>query len=272
MNWPKGQLYYGASSLAETWDGVVASSFYQLSPRFLQRYPWAGSTATKQTLAVLLIAVMIAALIDVLRKRFRDSLGFSSHRRRILMLAGLLAGTLVLTIAVHFAAFRIFGLLLPKDRTALYFVPLVIMTAGALLAAEESALRFIGTTILLLHGFYFIGCLRQTYFMEWQFNSDSRQIYDELDRLVEHCGSTDYLIDWRYVGVLNFYRQCHRNNAFLADFIGAPFQVSAYPIDKKVFVLYEPDAREFITQHRLNKVYCNSKTNAVIAIQGCQAR
>ena len=69
--------------------------------------------------------------------------------------------------------------------------------------------------------------------------------------------------------MLNFYRRSHRSGV-LEEFTPAPFEISAYPEYKKVYVLYEPDAREFIRQQRLKRIYFNSETNAVIATRDCE--
>ena len=53
---------------------------------------------------------------------------------RIAPLGWAAAAIFAVTLAIHWTAFRLFGLLLPKDRTAIYFFPLFMIFAGALAA------------------------------------------------------------------------------------------------------------------------------------------
>ena len=268
-HWGKGEIGYGARSLAETWTSLVWASFYGLDVRAVRMFPILASITTKHVLAVLPLVVTALLLADTLLKKFLNCLGGSEKRR--IAFAGVLLAIALLTLAAHLAAFLMIGLPLPRARTALYFVPLAMLILGTLIAVRRSLLAWMGVAVLIVHAAYFAGCLRLGYFQEWQWDADTKQIYAELIGLAQRCGPSHYVTEWRYVGALNFYRHRYHSEV-LPEFTQAPFNVSAYPTNKDVYVVYEPDAREFIPRHGLKRVYFNSLTDAAIAVRTCDSK
>ena len=268
-HWGKGELTYGARSLAETWTSLVWASFYGANLAIIRRFPILAWIATKHVLALLPLVAAAVLLADTLLKRLRNGLDESQQRR--LALAGVLLAIAVLTLAAHMAAFLAIGLPLPKSRTALYFVPLTVLILGALISDRRSVFGWMGTAALMLNAAYFVGCLRLGYFQEWQYNADTKQIYAVVSESARRCGPGDILTEWRYVGALNFYRRRY-GSELLQEFRAAPFETSAYSTNKDVYVVYEPDAREFIRQQNLKTVYFNRLTDAAIAVRSCGSR
>jgi hypothetical protein len=186
-----GELIYGATNLGETFGTVIEASLFQSPLDFLSPivFPLVGSTG----LLWLLYVVFRRAKTPV------APLGWAA------------AAIFVTTVAVHWTAFRLFGLLLPKDRTAIFFFPLFMIAAGVLATIPSSTrpgrrLRacFLGS--LALMAAYFLLCLRLNYFKEWYWDSDVPQTYAVLSCLnrtneVTHVAST-----WSYRGPLNFYQ------------------------------------------------------------------
>ena len=98
------------------------------------------------------------------------------------------AAIFAVTAAIHWTAFRLFGLLLPKNRTAVYFFPLFMIVAGVWppfrqLTGGGRYLRgsFIGA--LAFMAAYFLLCLRLTYFEEWYWDADVQKAYAVLSCL-----------------------------------------------------------------------------------------
>lgn len=266
LHWPKGALVYGSTSFAATWNGLVLASFFRLPELIAQRYPWLVSIQTKQVLAAAAVAIgIITAVAAWLR---RGSLNGRQSRR--LAVAGFLGFVLAGTALLHFTAFKVAGVLLPRDRTALYAVPLSVLLLGILISIQEPWLARLGMGVLGLHAIYFLGCLRLGYFQEWRFNSDTRAIYRKLEALAPVCQTRDAVIEWRYAGALNFYRSAFGESQY--NEFQAAYRISQFPSDAKVYVLYGPDAGEFIRKLHLDMVYSNPETLAEIAIRGCQDR
>ena len=146
-----------------------------------------------------------------------------------------------------------------------------MLILAALVAVRRSWVGWMGVAVLILHAAYFVGCLRLGYFLEWQWDADTKQIYAELIGLARRCGPSVYLTEWRYVGALNFYLNRYGSEV-LPEFTQTPFQISAYPANKDVYVVYQPDAREFIRKQHLKTVYFNSLTDAAIAVRSCDSK
>src|SRR5207249_4680242 len=87
-----------------------------------------------------------------------------------------------MTLAIHYAAFLAAGLLLPKDRTGIFFIPLFVFAFGTVLALRlrsrhNDALARFGLAVLISTAVCFGGALRFGYFREWKFDSDTKQLY-----------------------------------------------------------------------------------------------
>ena len=115
--------------------------------------------------------------------------------------------------------------------------------------------------VLIVIGAYFLGCLRLGYFKEWRYNADAKQIYWTMDYVAHRDGISNWVTEWRYVGVLNFYRQAY-NNTYMSEFVAT----LTPPSNQMAYVLYYPDSGKFIAQQRLKVVYHNFETNAAVAV------
>src|SRR5690348_997708 len=88
----------------------------------------------------------------------------------------------MVTLLSHWSSFRIFGLLLPKDRTALFFAPLSLLVFGVATAISggsriRCSLRVVGIVLLCIGALYFVGSLRLSYFKEWKFDADVKTAF-----------------------------------------------------------------------------------------------
>ena len=185
-----GELIYGASTLRETFGSVIEASLFQSKLEILSPlvFPLVGFTG-------------LIWLGNAVRRQAKTPMVF----------LGLAAGVIfVLTVGLHLAAQTLFGLKLPKDRTAVYFFPLFMIAAGVLATISPSSrigrhLRgwFVGALVLM--AVYFLSCLRLTYFKEWRWDSDVQKTYAVLSCLNRENKMTWVASTWPYHAPLNFY-------------------------------------------------------------------
>ncbi len=126
------------------------------------------------------------------------------------------AAVLAATVAIHWAAFRLFGLLLPKDRTAIFFFPLFMIVAGVLAATAPASkpARFLRASFLgalVFMAVYFLSCLRLTYFKEWYWDADVHKTYAVLSCLNREHQVTHVASTWEYHAPLSFYQLAQPN-------------------------------------------------------------
>ena len=206
LNWSKEPLYYGSSSLVEIWNALMDAWFDQLNPqmsnpivlRLLSALaPWLPYLA-----AAALIGLLLRVEIPAWRSRSDETNGLLSFTRIVTVVA-------VVTLLIHWIAFHAIHLLMPRNRTGLFFIPFWTLILGCTLElrfrshARDTA-GLIGMAILILMGFYFVGCLRLGYFKEWKFDADTKQLYWQAEDLRRRCGITRFYANWRYEAPLNF--------------------------------------------------------------------
>ena len=266
LNWPKGQLYFGAESFSEMWKSLVEPTFDALNPRltgaWLSSYTQ-GDSHVRFWMAWISVAAVVLLFLFLLLRRTIQGASFQFGVFLLIVLAT--------TLLAHWAAFQATHLLLPKGRTGLFLVLLFTLFLGYLVAQAWQASRtrwagYFGTAILTLNALYFLGCSRLTYFHEWRYNSDSRQIYELMKSLRQRCALTDWITEWRYMSALNFYRDSLRDGQF-PEFEGS----TTIPAGHSAYLVYDPDSKEFIQAQGLRRVYYNPETQAAIAVRGCTA-
>jgi hypothetical protein len=146
------------------------------------------------------------------------------------------AAIFVVTVAIHWTAFRLFGLLLPKDRTAIYLFPLFMIAAGVLASIPPLSplgryLRasFVGALAILAA--YFVLCLRLTYFKEWFWDGDVQKTYTVLSCLNRDHQITHVASVWSYRGPLNFYQHAQPTSMKEIDEKLDSAQAQVYVVD-----------------------------------------
>jgi len=245
-NWPKGQLYFGSHSLYETARWLIHSSYFELNPNIV--HPLLKPVLERLTHVLWPAAVMLGlALLALARTPL------------VKLLLSIVAGTVLL----HWLAFHLFGVLLPRQRTGLFFVPLVMLLFGALLAGAGPSARKLGAALLTLNAVCFLGCLRLSYFEEWKFDADSKQLYWTLRHLERNCGVRHFVTQWQYAGSLNFYRQVNHDSSlpeFVADAGDSPGEGEAY-------VLFYKEEEHFIKAQGLQVVYRGAASQAAVAVR-----
>jgi hypothetical protein len=268
LAWPKGQFTWGATSLGTTIHSLVSASLFEpnpylLNPRLHHQFVHFG-----RFLYPLLAAFVLWRLAALVfgRAALRDP-----GARGLAALAALSGGAVTLALACHQLLYSAFGILLPLDRTAMYVVLLFLAMAGALAGIPlPSAMgRFSGkalTAILTLIACYNIGCLRLSYFNEWKYDADMKNVYAVLSYYNHSYGMTKVSVNWRYEGALNCYRALSGRET-IEHIPGAPSVVNYYPPGFQAYVFYYPWDEGFYKREGLKLVYHDKFTEAAVAIR-----
>ena len=240
LHWPKDGLVYGAHSLGETFRTVAQSSLYQPNPQIVNPMllEWIDEV---RPFLLPLVAVLAA---------------WQLIRRRDLVALVLLA-ILAAALSAHWLSFKLFHVLLPCDRTAIWIVPLLTLAVGAV-AVNRRAL----TVMLYAMSVYYVLCLRLTYFKEWSWDADVNRIYPVIAWYNHTYGLTDVVSNWQYVSSLNFYRLQSGRESF--DEIPGSVQI---PGGHALYVLNWAFDEDFLKTQHLRVVYRAPNTDAVVAIR-----
>ncbi len=268
-HFPKSQLWYGATRLTETLNSIVEASLYELNPQLVNTALMRAVTYVPPFLFPLLAAfcALKAALVCAAPAALRDP-----RARWLTRLGAALLAVAVLTATAHWISYRAIGVLLPKERTGLFFVPLLTLAAGAAAAlpvpsrAARFAQRGVIATIFAV-ACYFLLCLRLTYFKEWKYDADVRSVYSVLSYYNHRYGFASIPSHWRYVAALNYYRVTSGREA-IDPFVSA----RPYPPDRPAYVLFFPEDRQFIAQHGLKIVYRGEMSEVVVAVDPAAER
>ena len=252
-HWPEEQ-WWGAHSLTEMRQSLVQSSFYQVDPRL----PGAFHKAANFLPLVPLLAVLCACQLVATR------LGGAWLGR----LAAALAGIVTLSAGMSWLAFRFYDLPLPLGRTGIYLVPLCTLLAAIIAAAPDQNrvsqwLRRGIAGVFICMACYFLLCLRLSYFREYKWNADVKEVYSVLARLNHTYGVTDAQATGLYVSSLNYYRALSRRETFPEFLLQNP-ELSA---GNSVYVVDRVLAREFIDKEKLAVVYRGKFSEVVVAVQ-----
>lgn len=261
--WRAGQLYFGAHSLGETFRTVRDASLFQLNPSLIRGRLLTAVSAVKPFLFPLLGAFALCRLSACI---FRRPSLQDARARWLAGFGAVLFGTAALALAAHWMAFRLFGLLLPRDRTALYLVPLGMAAAGAL-AAIAPASRFARyarnglVALLFTLALYFLLCMRLGYFKDWQWDADVQDVYPVLAYYNHAYCIGDVGSMWYYTAALNFYRVESGRETF-HEFTRTP----DIPPGKLVYVVHPAIDRDFIRRQNLKIVYRGRGGEIVVAV------
>jgi len=238
-----GELIYGARSLGETFGSIIGSSLFQSPIGFLAPLVFPLVTGTG----------LLWLLYSLLRR--------AKSKNAIFGWAA--AAIFAITLAIHWTAFRLFGLLMPKDRTGLFFVPLCMIMAAVLATIPPSSplgryLRASFLGALAIMAVYFLSCLRLTYFKEWYWDDDVQKTYAVLSCLNREHQVTQVTSTWPYRSALNFYQIAEPTSIQAIDENFDPQQTQVYVVD----TFHTPNA---LQGKDLKIFYRSSTTDLVLA-------
>jgi hypothetical protein len=241
LHFPRGELRYGSHSVAEWFGEVARDSMYQLNPHIVNPMLMEILMRVQPVLLPLLLGL---AAWEWVRERDRWLL-------RILLVI------IAASIATHLAAFKLLHVLLPKERTAIWIVPLITLAIGTVASGRRAL-----TIALYALSFYFLLCLRLNYFREWFWDADVRQVYTVLARYNHEYGETRVRSNWMYGAALNYYR--HASGAETLEEIASAVQLVP---DRPIYVLNYLSDEEWLKQQGLRVVYHGPTTDVVIAVR-----
>ncbi|HEV8415271.1 MAG TPA: hypothetical protein VGQ49_16895 [Bryobacteraceae bacterium] len=262
----RDELWYGAHSLREMWHSLIEASLHQLSPGFLGSQYKAMNSFKPRVLpyvGIFCVGQLVMAAIDGSWLR-----GFRESRRWLGMFTAALAGIVILTVLLHWIAFRFDNLPLPLGRTGIFLLPLCTLIAAAIAGSPARSLisrwlRRGTTTAFFCAAFYSLLCLRVSYFEEYSWDADVKDVYSVLVDLNQNYGARDVAASWMYHSPLNFYRVASRGNVF-PEFVLAG---DPPPAGKAIYVLLAPYDQPFIDREKLRVIYHGKSTGVVVAVR-----
>jgi hypothetical protein len=177
------------------------------------------------------------------------------------------AGIAILTLTAHYLAFRLARLPLPMSRTGIFFLPLCTLLIALVAAspAKSPLSRLLGYAItgaFLCLSVHCLLCLRYTYFKEYEWDADVKEVYRVIERLNRTYGIQEFTADGAYASPLNFYRAISKTDKF-PPLPGYPGMV---PPGKAVYVLHGSYHRDFIEEQKLQVVYRGKISKVVVAV------
>jgi hypothetical protein len=263
-HWPKGAFWQSAQSLKEMRQSLIRSSLYRLNPRFLDADLYDLMDFLRPRLPVLLGLLCLCQLVAT---RLDGSWFLDQRTRWLGRFGAALAAIAAFSVLLHWLAFRLHDVPLPLGRTGIFLIPLCTLVAGVIAAAPARSavshwLRRGITAVFICLAFYFVLCLRVTYFKEYQWDADVKDVYSVLARLNHTYGVTDVATNGFYAGPLNFYRALSKRETFpeFTAINGEP------PTGKSVYVLPESYYQPFIKKANLVVVYRGNSTDVVVAV------
>lgn len=259
------ELHYGSASLKEMLVSLGTASLFELNPQILHPR-WLGWLNHGRPFLFPLLGAF--ALFTVAVACWSRPPAADGHAKWARGFGALVLMILGWSLGVHWLAFRLVHLPLPKDRTALFFVPLITILVG--LGAAVPLPRRAGKVARLglamataVFACYFLFCFRLRYFKEWQWDSEVDKVYPVLAYYNRTYSGRNFVSEWRYGPPLNFYRLLFGNDT-IAE-IRAP--VDGYPLDGEIYVLKWDADKEFIREQGLRVVYRGEDTDVVVAIR-----
>lgn len=259
LGWSKSQFTWGSDSLWATVHSLVNASLFEPSPYLLNPKIHHYFVHFGRFLYPILAVFVLWRLVMLAIHRYPDAL---------VLICG---GALLAALACHQFLFWVYKILLPLDRTAMWVVLLFLVMAGALAGVRlpSTVGRISGKAlgaILMLIACYNLGCLRLTYFNEWAYDADMKNVYSVLSYYNHTYGITKVSTNWRYVAALNCYRSMSGHET-IEEIPGAPTVVNYYPPGYQAYVFFYPWDEEFYKREGLKLVYRDGFTEAAVAIR-----
>jgi hypothetical protein len=265
LHWWGYDYAIGAHSLKEMRQSLVQSSLYRLDPRF-QEYGWYKAVSFLRPLLPPLIVVLcfcrtVAAWLDGSWREDPRSLWLGRF-------AAALACIVTFSVLMHWLAFRFYRVPLPLGRAGIFLLPLCTLLGGTILAAPARSLvsRWLRRGLIaasLSLACYFVLCLRLSYFKEYQWDADAKEVYSVLAQFNHTYGVTEVGVFDLGFPSLNYYRVLSRRETF-PEFHPEPPNPTA---GKTVYVMSRVNQRSFIDREKLVVVYRGKFSDTVIAVK-----
>ena len=267
IHMPREELWIGAHSLREMWRSLIEVSLHQLSPRYQGSQWYKALNYFKPRLlpyvGILCVCQLVAAALD-------GSWLKGSRERWLGWMTATLAAIASFTVLLHWLAFRLDNLPLPMGRTGIFLLPLCTLIAASIASAPARSLvsqwlRRATTGGLFCVAVYFLLCLRVSYFEEYQWDADAKEVYGVLAGLNHSSGVTDVAVSGLYHAPLNFYRVISDRET-LPGFTLISDDLHPPP-GKAVYILAASFHQAFIEEQKLRVIYRGKSTDVVVAVR-----
>ena len=263
-------MYYGSQSWKIAYKSILIPLFDGFSPKL-------GTPLWREYMAQIahyiplffLIIILLGSIYFLKGYIIRQSDGFYALDDH-LKLWGFITSILLILIGMHSAMHSALGVLLPKERTGIYFVPLSILLISVLIEGFQRGVfpkifRILGRIGLLITVLYFLSCFHFMYFRQWVYDSGTKDIFLYLQSLGEDHKNSGIGINFLLEPSLNFYRDNQYKAYTLPEFTReGPNKKQA------LFVLlpsWSDTDRIFIKKHSLKVRYQHSFSGAVVMIK-----
>ena len=267
LEWNREQLFDGARSMAEMFGSLATGALAEPNPEVANRLVLSAAEFLRPYLIPALACATIWRLAAVFGYRRLEQ----NRARKRLEFSIVVGSALLMALLLHWAAFHLAGLLLPRYRTSIYIIPLATLAVGSLYAipAPKGLGGLNGRAALIgvfgVLAFYYVLCLRANYFWEWRICAETKDLYYVLAYYNHAFQVIDVPARPPLGDCLEFYRRASGRET-LAEFKDPAIR-DTFPHGTKAYALYEPQDDDFIASQGLKIVYRGRLSNAVIAVQ-----
>lgn len=265
LHFPQREVVAGTTRLSEVLKSLVDASRYRPNAFVINPLLWpVFDFLYTYLLAAVGVLVLVRFALLLKDRPWRNG---SAHAAWLCRLGVLVAAIAVLAVAEHRLAYRLIHLLMPVSRTALFLLPLVTLAIGVTAAvpplsraSKWSRCALIGS-LGVLSLFYF-GCMRLTYFKEWDYQQDLKEAYKVIACYNHEKNIQDIQSSWEYHAGLLLARVMSGTETF------PPFS-TATPLTPghQMYVLEKTFDRDFWVQQGLKPVYESSNSGLVVAVR-----
>ena len=268
LAWPRSQLTWGADSLLQMFRSLIRASLFDpneyllLHPQLRHYFVHFGTF-----LYPLLAAFVIWRAVMLLLETPPDA-----REWRVAGAVAVICGSAWLAaVACHEFLLLAYGIPLPLDRTALWVALLFLIGAGALAAprlpsAVGRASGMALTAVLVLLGGYNLSCLRLSYFNEWKYDADMKNVYGVLATYNHNQHVEKVSANWRYVSALNCYRAMSGRET-IEKIPNGPAVVNDYPAGYQAYVVFYPVDQDFVNRTGLKVAYHDEFSGVAVAVR-----
>lgn len=194
------QFYAGAHSMSESLQSILSVSFDHNGGAGAPVLAWMAC------LRVLLPLLVLAALV----LSWRSAPVCDAVTTVQFLASAAVLGSWLLLAAAHFTI----GLLLPLDRTGIYFLPLALLSIACLAETARCRAPWTGHALavfLAVVAAHFCFEWNTSSFVVWHYDADSPRIIDELESMhTGHSSPPRLGISWQLEPSFNFYRTVRR--------------------------------------------------------------
>lgn len=266
--WPGGLLVYGSHSILEMWREIITPCFFEVNSQVINPLLFRSFHSVTKYLPYVTMVLMCITGAQIIIDALRGSKA-GRPQNRLFWTEMYIAGIFCATLFGHWMAFHLFGLLLPKGRTGIFFVPLATLLIGISCVRHsrsdgERVLNRIKVTCLCVGVISFISCLRLSYFYEWKFDADIQPAYQALVKAVGKGRNIEVPCWFLYTSALNYYREYYHDSSFQR--FALTFNGN-YKTGDEAYVLVLPQDQKFLDQQHLKTVFHGHFTGLVVGVK-----